>query len=334
MQLASFLGKEKLDVEFKEFCIQQDPRSLFSPSELLAILTTGALDIRFNCLVLGSLEHYIHNFVPKYISSYVNSGVHGRLYFGVSDGGEITGIPYLGPLPKDEIIRKIHSTVKTRLSSSCVDYSVEIERLSVQNDKLNHSEVELNTLLDQYYSQLKKYRQAMSTYYYEKSLWIHKISRYETKLYNILNDCATRWELADYISNRCKCNTCKQNCELLWSTTEIKVSVHSVWYLKTEPHSIFYWATRFKDESLEQLFLLRPTKPKRSVTLYPDIIFKRLTPLRKLCVEQNPTLAYYIIVIRTRPRVYNEMCFYWTRQNNWSLRRRLLINAEPVNSPS
>ena len=86
-----YIGRETIVREYKEFTLvpdidQKDAEKLIKSSEWM-----------FNYNIKDGLLKYIKNFVPKYISAFMESKSktpNGELYFGINDFGFVHGIPY------------------------------------------------------------------------------------------------------------------------------------------------------------------------------------------------------------------------------------------------
>ena len=308
MRLGEYIGTEKLDIEFKEFCLHQDVRSMYTADEILKILESGTTDERFNQLIFESINSCIELFIPKYLASYINSGLTGIIHIGVNDNGEVTGIPYIGQLSSSKIRNIVDAIVRNQLyTDATFEYTVDVNELQASAQLVKHSEIELQKLKQQCLSQHEAYKAAVDLYNHNKTLWIKQVMKYETKLYNILNNPVTRRELAIFIEKQNKSH-CQCHMDTLNSNEIIHVPIESVHILKDKTDSMFYWATRFKDQRLDELLVDRPVKPYRSITLYPDLILKRLSPIRHKLLEKNPDMRYYMITIRVHVESQKHIC--------------------------
>ena len=107
-------GRETTELEFKELCIK-NPNPRFNDTELKQIIETGYWDDKVTLAVNSSLKFYMDYILPKYISSFVNSNINGKLLIGIDDCGEITGVPYRGELSHNYILGLIAESISNNI---------------------------------------------------------------------------------------------------------------------------------------------------------------------------------------------------------------------------
>lgn len=87
-----YIDPETIDREFKEFMLI--PKLFIGKS----IINSVPSQQYFNSNILQTIEHNINKYFPKY-SSIFASIPHATLHLGVSDCGQVIGVPYYGKLP-------------------------------------------------------------------------------------------------------------------------------------------------------------------------------------------------------------------------------------------
>tara|TARA_B100000401_G_C52813860_1_gene725560 strand:- start:3130 stop:4149 length:1020 start_codon:yes stop_codon:yes gene_type:complete len=331
LTLGEKCGKESLNVEYKEFCIQVQSNIFYNENDIKSMIETGVLEKGYNSLIYQSLEIYCANVFPKNIVSFLNANIDGELYLGIDDAGEITGIPFVGDFNE----KTIRNMFYQNLSKYIVDYGSIHEYLNItiiplhidiRNGFLNNDV--LDDLLYKYKS--KKELNAFKKQKYEEDRreWIKKTAIYEKKINLLINTQPSRSELCEYINLHCKNSSTKAS--LMWflmSSQEIKIEDYS----RASDSSLFYWACRFKDEKLNDLLEARPEKPQTPIRIHPELIFNKIAPLRLKFLENNPDLHFYIIKVSIRRNHKNIPQYYKLPYNCESLYkiRRITRENEP-----
>lgn len=321
MFLGSNLGKESLNKEYKEFCIQTQLDNIYENKEVYNIIKQGKLDEKFNSIIYQSIETYFNNVIPKYITSFLNAKIKGQLFLGVDDFGEITGIPFVGNINKNIIINMFHQCLSNYISNiTHIEEYVELKilTLSINTDLLNHNK--LNLLWDNYQFNLKRKNDEYKTYYKNRQNWFKKIALYEKKIVSLLNSQPSRNELCEYINMFCVDEDVKQKlCNTLKSNQKICINNMS----RDDEKNIFFWTCNFKDYVLSSFLKYRPSKPNIPVRIYPNLIFSRITPLRLKFIENNDNMNFYVFKIDITKICeqivyfkfpYSEQCHYKIRR--------------------
>ena len=348
LKLGNFFGsRETLSNEFKEFCIRGELcEALFSSDDIKSILTTGTIHNPkdFNSVIINSLQSYIDWYLPKYFCSFLNAKIKGTIHIGNDDYGEYTGIPYFGLLDKSLIIDMVNSALKSNVYefSRLNNFTINIQLNELEIDSIILDNDELNSLWSQYQNKNSENIRKMEEFSIKKKIWLNKISRYETKLITILNKFDIREELIDYISNYAKefvaTNKLQEFYEILRTKSYINIDSEIIDQVKTNKQSLLYWVMSFKDFMLQKLLEVRPIRPKILLQTYPEMIFKRLTPLRKLLIQNNKHIKYYILKIEIKPKSQDldeSYYFKFPGQNIWNakVRRCIKLNEDDYLTP-
>jgi len=309
-KLFESIGKETISKEYKEFSFKIDIEKYYSLQEVNEIVKFGHLDHSFNRLITDNLKHYSKYYIPKYISGFCNgddTDKYSTLYFGVDDYGEITGIPYIGELPKDEIILYIKKCIKDYIvtTDSCKNHilkntNILIEKLEV-NEDLAYSDI--STIIQKIEDEYNIYKLQHEKYIKIYEDWYKKLSKYSTKLLTIHNTQETRDELKEYILD-------KSPEHIHVVSQDITMMLENVEHYKTSPDNYLYWLCKFRDQRIDELIRLKPIKPiMRMKYINYSSEFIKLERLRKVFIENNKDIHYYLIKIEIPNNLQDEV-FY------------------------
>lgn len=308
MILGSIYGHESIYLEFKEFCLQINTNQFYNDTDIYDIIHTGKLNTKYNSLVYQSLQYYFFNIFPKYLTSFFNANINGKIILGINDLGEITGIPLLNSIDFNIIETFLHQTIHSLTSNphllmSCID--LQIIPLEINPTLLNSKH--LKHLLSIYHNKQDLLLTKLDKYYKQKNLWFSKVSIYEKKIIDLVNQEPSKTHLYQFISNFCIDEEIKLKlCTLLLSNDYIDIYL----YNRTDETNIFYWACLFKDDVLSTLLKFRPIKPNIPIRIHPNLIFSRTTPLRQKFIQNNPNIKYFLIQISINTHSSHEKIYF------------------------
>ena len=276
--------------------------------------------------------------------SFLNAQIKGTIHIGNDDYGEYTGIPYFGPFDKSLIIDMINSSLESNVYefSKQNNFSMNIQLHELEIDSFILDNDELNSLWSQYQNKNLENIRKMEEFNAKKQIWLNKISRYETKLITILNKSDIRDELIKFISiyasKLVPDNILEEFYRILRTKTYIDIDSEIIDEVKTNNQTLLYWVMNFKDHMLQKLLEIRPIRPKILLQTYPEMIFKRLTPLRKLLIENNKNIKYYILKIEIKPnstKLSESYYFKFPGQTVWNakVRRCIKLNEDDYLTP-
>ena len=101
MKIGSNIGNETISIEYKEFCFQNLIKYFNKEDLYNMIYNQKSLNkIYFNNMINEILEKYFIKYIPKYLALFSKANIDGYLYFGVSDIGNLEGIPFIGNINK------------------------------------------------------------------------------------------------------------------------------------------------------------------------------------------------------------------------------------------
>lgn len=309
--LFNILDKETLENEYKEFSLKIDPLKYYENDEIYDIIKYGKLSKpHFNSMIIDNLNHYIKYYVPKYISSFCNSDLdYSKLYFGIDDYGEITGIPYIGSIDVDYFKRKIYNSIRDNIITTDITKDYIYDNIKIKFIKLAINKSLIYSSIDEKIKKKQeKYeimKQERDKYINEWRVWNDKLSLYSTKLIELITNKITFNEIVEYIKKNdiSKIHTISQ----IQNITEQIADIYSY---KDNPNNLLYWMCKFRDEKIDEMINKRPMKPKKGMKKinYSNELTK-LHELRQKFIENNPDINYYLLEIDIPVRTSDEV-FY------------------------
>ena len=109
MLLGDVLDSEDVHTECKEFCFKNNVYDIFSKRDIHDFVMTNRWLPNLNEAIIENLHKYFSFYVPKYMSAFHNSRkALCKLYIGVNDYGEITGIPFRKSANIFRVFQNIH----------------------------------------------------------------------------------------------------------------------------------------------------------------------------------------------------------------------------------
>lgn len=329
MLLAQCLGQERIDFEYKEFCLKHLPYNYFTEDEILRIFS-GEWNTKLNAIILQNIKIYIELYVSKYVASFANSNLNGNLLIGCNDFGEITGIPYLIHNDSEyyELKKQIRAKINQELSSKLseqVSTNIEINKLKVNSSFL---EDELSPLIYAYEKTVREYRILTKKFTKKKQLWMKNVLKYSAKLHILLNTPSIRKEFIDFITKR---HGNKELIKHLKSTGYISPPSGEEMKVVREgenPDSLAFWLATFKDTTLDDIMTAKPKRPKKQIPQSPFMIIHRLSLLRYI-FSKNPNVVFITIKVTANPVSTKNIVKYNDKQLGWVSNIRLCKQSGP-----
>ena len=318
--------EESLEVEFKEFCLNEIKNGL---EDINYCIKTGKIrdKIKFNQDVYNNIKYYFYKYIPKYISAFINANINGELIIGVNDYGEITGIPFIGSKQELEdyineqnlhanILNLIKDSSQSKVDFNCIKYEYEnlfeikyeIQELKID---INYIDNMCDKLLLEYYNNVKLKETLIKKYKQERLKWIKKMDEFTCKLPILLS--TKKYEFKEYL----KINA-PQYVDFIIKDHEMRHISH----LKINPSHYIYWLMKFKDVNLEKIKRQKPEMPEMPKIINdPKNIYKKLTHLRYKLIKSNNNLNYFIINIKINKKNENinsnSIMYYNLHKNKW-----------------
>lgn len=358
------IGPEQKDLEYKTF--------MFNPLKISqedALKYLENQNFVFNKSVIETIKNYIDTYLPKYICSYINPESNldkACLYFGISDNGTISGIPYLDSVfPIDFIhyqINKIftkflkfqNEEIKNYIKSFISFEIINVDTSNYISNKLNklnklYRSPKSNPIYDNYIKDLNKIKLDYKIYEKKKNIWNNMFDTNLLKLCDMINDSETRKIIWQYTKE--KSNYSKKYFTNKYSHLEKYCDVDNYWTLMTKINSdhkfiplkpgkiaeikddslnIYYWVTQWKDSKIMTLKIVKPRTPKKTIDLnYPIFLLSQSTKMVPYWLINNPKLNLFVIKITIDIKKKYHIEFK-DIENKWKKSYRTLINGEPV----
>jgi len=327
-----YIGPETIVREYKEFTLMHD----IDHKDAEKLITSSKWMFNYN--IKDGLFKYIKNYVPKYISAFMESHSktpNGELYFGINDFGIVHGIPYQGELEIDFLHSYLMDIIDRYIITSNKNIIKENIKLELLNLNLQKDTIlEKNEFLLKYYSQITAYKEKEEAFQVEHRKWIELNNKYNQKLIELFNGGETRKELYDYILKQ------KPDSHLLKMLIDgftIETKVHEeIVELKDIPDSPYFWLCQWKDEMLEKVKQLKP------IPIHRNEVLGTMTPLNiisKVCImnpwwlQNNSDMNLYLVKISfTKPKE-NIDVFYIDPFNKVNRCFRTDNNGDPYCEP-
>jgi len=276
IQYDDFIGKETLNCEYKEFTFNNAGLPLDENSAEYYCYTNK---FEFNPYVITNLIQYFKQYLPKYISAFINSNIDGEFYIGVNDYGFVKGIPYCGNLPCDYLeneARKI-ITIYMKYLNDNKYYSFDFNKIIKFNFiKIKYIEQyssvsDKNDKFLDYKNEKKKYEAIYNKILIEYNKWKLDYTFVTHKIIDLINNKSVRLMLIDYIKQH-DCNNpaikvlsidenfLNFSCKTFGCTIQTcpPLGCNNIGNLKQDYNNIFYWITRWKDEMVPKVRSRKP----------------------------------------------------------------------------
>jgi len=334
----SNFGYEQLNKEYKEVFLK-NIFDFFSEDELLDFINNYVLNkIKFNKLILQTIILYIKNYLPKYITVFINSNIIGDLYFGIDDIGNTIGIPYFGILD-EKLISNTINNIKILLRS----YNLDLIDNMLSNIKIEICELEeIDTTKNEFINNLynfeeinKKINQNWLDYFDKYKIWHKNILKYSVKLSNFLKSDEIRNEIANWIRSYKKINEFKKyDLEKIAKIYENnifidkKISIDLIDSIRYNYEHPIKWLIDFKDYKILEIKKEKPLQPM--LKPLKDNYSKFCSNIKNILYLLNKINAKFYILKFSIPICNNlPIEYYSEKQSKWLHRSRILINSNP-----
>lgn len=244
--------------------------------------------------VRPSLEITLDFVFPKYISCFCNSQCNGTLYIGVSDDLEITGIPRFEELSVDYLKGYIETLCSKYVH--CEDPDVddvsalyEIEILEVDVNSGGYISDDIASMLENYTKSVMEFNDNLYNYKEAYQKWALELQQASGRLINIVNTSSLRRELVSYMHSHHDAWTDETSrlCAYLENDRYVHfdTSYDHFGNVREDPSRIWYWVTRFKEDKVKRLSLLKPKRPELCSRVHIPTRVATLVDLRHRLVK-------------------------------------------------
>lgn len=350
-----FIGRENLEMEFKEFSLYNSGLNLtYSHAEKLC--HTGQFD--FNCYVIQNIKRYTINYLPRYTCAFLNREIRcayilkqtdehfiarsGHLFIGVNNYGFARGIPYQGELPTDKIKEVMLSIITKRVKNKSIKDINFKNLVNIQIFKIDSPpkpSTEISPSFAKYLKQKEDFIKEYNQFIEKIENWKIRENFFTQKLVNLVNNTESRLMLIEYIRNT---EPTSPIIKLLESNYILEYKNHEeISTLKDDVMNPYYWVCRWKDEMLD---IIRARKPVFNdpgfMACIPYYLIISASEMIPWWVHKNPNMNLYIIHIEFKTLLSEygvsslDEYFLYKNDKNWkSCYRNILPNGEPTCTP-
>jgi len=324
---------EKLDIEFKELCVQRDDLSI---EECVKMIKMNYFSDNFHTLIRQTVFDYIDKYLYKYISCYVNAGIDGYLYFGIDDFGEITGIGIKNGMKAEDISEYISSNMDKYLLLINCDIELDIKFEQLKTD-IAILEDDIMQYYNDYSKNFRSFNDKKLSYQYEKNEWDRKIRFWSDKLFTLANSTVFRMKLIEFIVESLNENPSKHDkyqsvIQILESDEIICIPPgYQLDIIKTKSYNsntlenaIVKWVMEFKEAMIRTILKDKPDKLRYDPARAFQFAMYKLSNTRLRMIREG--IQFYILKIHIKTIHANEnWCakYRYSERDNWIHRKRI-----------
>lgn len=304
MQLGSFLGPERLHIEYKEFRIDY---------QILKKIK-GKIDLDDTTTLLRwctkSLKTTLKKYIGKHVIAFANTDIeYGELNIGISDSGEILGIP----INTDMEINS-YSAIREMImeyAKNILSIGTNIKLLDTILNKINIDIISVDTTtIDLGYNvetymhekdkEMQEYILAEKNYRTKHLEMLESLRYYKRPINEIINISEIRDDLIDYIKiNGTNLSTEESTIlqDRLNDPMPIEFKLGDIMKQKLDKTTMGYWITRFRDDRANLILASRPVRTYQFKPLNPYyLILRDFRPIITKFADENIN----IIVIKIK----------------------------------
>lgn len=312
MNIGTFLEPENLNTEYKEF--------RYNIKDYLGKMKIHDTKHYNWKKILPTTKKVIYKYFdiyfPKYLTSFANTNIeNGELYFGVSDSGEVLGIPFDNKIiTKDKIIKKIHKKIRSTISKFLNETLItksEIEKIVdtfIKNTNIEIIELSLDEnlfddnldeLINEYSNEYETYLTHESEYVSEKKSWIDKICYYKKSINTMINQSDIRKELIEFIKDDELVDIMirEKLIGILETQKVIEFIDGQIMDEKNDHDKLAYWITKFRDHKVTEFVKIRP---KYHNLIKPDLPYLRIVREFRPIIKQMMNCGIPMVLIKIK----------------------------------
>lgn len=305
-----------------------------------------------NTTFFKEISKDMKNYFPKYLCSFLNAGIDGKLFYGVNDCGDVIGFPWKGELKyhkrqlsdliKNQIKKllfsdKIVSNVdKKYIFDDCLKFSIKILDKKKSLEILGKENDLAIELYNKWLDEKKKYDDAYSKYKKIHHKYSSCVNIFTQKLEILLTDKLTQKHLLIYIMKRTThLEYIKLKKKIINKDYPMLKSRDIIEY-KKDRTSPYYWVTRFKDFYVDNYCkIFKPKKPHLIFkSLNPSMIVSLLQPMYYRWMQHKDMNLYVILMEFSNP-LNKKIELSYVKKNGKisSPKRELKDDGEPFCNP-
>lgn len=256
--LGEILPEESIVTEYKEFRLELAYESAEESKNLYTNI--HRLKVRFNDVMYRNMKKY----ACKYATSFFNSRVNGEILFGVSDFGEVIGIPMMSSdvdlqcsIMKDIMTNEIRTNVISKHADRLIDMMNLKYILIDTSDHTFHCYPEALDYIRDRKKEQEKYEDLRSKYIKDKKDYVFSVDRHRRSINYIINQPDIREDFRGYLRDHDVFEKYKDaiadDVHIYYEDSEIKT-------LKLDKETLIYWITSYRDVKTDTIIKdMRPT---------------------------------------------------------------------------
>lgn len=285
-------------------------------------------------MVHQSIKDAIEKYFAKYFSAMSRTKceeTHGKIYFGVNDYGNVTGIPVTKKINVDKINAIIRNIIKENIRAinngkECEDTKCEFASLvkvniyDIGDDICSSEDIVLDDFLKDIEKEEKVYNDMILEFAKELQEWRTHNKKYNVKLHTLSNEKVLRNELLEYCIEK---NANADIKAMLESEDEIEIRL-GVADRKYDDENFDYWVANFKECKLKEKS--RPYPPMKPSHTGRDRMIKCLN--NPLLMREHWDDVYFQMIEIVLPMNMDENCWIeYMEGKDWVSRVRRIKEA-------
>nr|QFG74084.1 MAG: hypothetical protein [Megaviridae environmental sample] len=225
-------------------------------------------------LINESISTNLERFIPKVVAGFCNSGIDGKLFLGIDDNGNITGIPSNSMIDPHDIQQQVYSVFERNTSTQNkledIHIQVECHLLHIDEDYLDPDKAdEISSI---YFQEKLEFVQRQHEYRETYNEWYNNMYFYKQKITRVINITRFRNELITFIHREIETYTNADEIQpiidQLESPAYIVINITNERLSDNcDPRDILYWIWRFREFKTKELCRTKPKKPRGKFTI-------------------------------------------------------------------
>jgi hypothetical protein len=286
-ELGIFVNGEEYKIEYKEF--------RFRFRKLSRNIHNDISRSKWDSLVLFTpdvLKKYAEQYIPKYMVSFANSNIdRGEFYIGITDKGEVLGVPLPNMLNGETSFDNIREIFYDSMRNTIEEYIV-MSQYNEINDKkiltdlmIRNTEIKFipitcthdliddtyDAYIEKYINMKKEYDRAETKYIEEKKIWNQKMFKYKCAINTMINDREIRNEIIAFIEEKDGKQSNEHIISLLKNSIVINFINGQIVEEKNNNTTLAYWIACFRDAMVKNMIKNRPMYHKFNILECPYI---------------------------------------------------------------
>ena len=291
--LGAYIGTETINVEFKELRLNKllsKSNEILSESDAYNIVNNNN---KFVELCEMSLYLYLNDYIPRYFTSFLNNESidSGTIFIGVSDFGEVIGLPI--EEKRVVIVKKRAESLLSTLLEQIEDQLpicninllslCKINVLKINNvNHVPHKDFELSDVIKYAKIEMDTYSNISNTYAESRRLVTEQIMYYHLSINRLLTESRFKNELKCFVIEKGVNTLTALQLQNIIDQLDGVSKFYKAGQIASEKrhiHNLAYWITSFRERMSKRLSSDKP----RHFTLH-----KPMTPYKRVLNEFVP----------------------------------------------